>query len=316
VNIANLPVQAADLTVYDGRIAATSWPTAAANSASTLAGLWISPKLADGLPGLNPEDADGWKQVWNVGQYEPDPIVVTTYGGGGLAAADGYVYWGTMHVPMKATAVYAGKYPPADDTAVTTQVLKTQRALSIWRGKDLGLPTQKIELLYGETALPVFDPATAAWSNKSTNHKPLYGKSGFGSQFNNYTWRMIAVDNKIFVGTMDWSYLVKDVIQSTSTSDFDKFVKGAVADSYVLADHLASGNDKGGDLWVFPSTTAAAQPVNVKGLGNYLNYGVRSMIPDGSGGLYLGSANPMNLRTSLTDSTPEGGWELIKMTKK
>ena len=315
VNIANLPVQAADLTVYDGRIAATSWPTAQADTAATLAGLWISPKLADGQPGLNPEDAGGWRQVWNVGEYEPDPLVVTTYGGGGLAAAGGYVYWGTMHVPMKSTAVHAVKYPTDNDADLLTQILKTQRAVSIWRGKDLGLPTQKIELLYGESKLPVYDATTAAWSDKSTNHTALYGKSGFGSLFNNYTWRMIAVDDKIFVGTMDWSYLVKDLAVATATTEYQKFVRGALADTIVLGNNAVSLNNYGGDLWMFPSTTAKAQPVNVAGLGNYLNYGVRNMIPDGAGGLYLGMANPMNRRTSLTDVVPEGGWELLKMTK-
>ena len=34
VNVATLPVQAADLTVYNGRIAATSWPNAEATSAA------------------------------------------------------------------------------------------------------------------------------------------------------------------------------------------------------------------------------------------------------------------------------------------
>ena len=32
-------------------------------------------------------------------------------------------------------------------------------------------------------------------------------------------------------------------------------------------------------------------------------------------GLYLGMANPMNLRTDPTDDIPEGGWELISLTK-
>ena len=66
---------------------------------------------------------------------------------------------------------------------------------------------------------------------------------------------------------------------------------------------------------MFPSSTSAAQPVNTRGLGNYLNYGIRNMIPNSSGGLYLGMANPMNLRTNLKDLRPEGGWELITMTK-
>jgi hypothetical protein len=37
------------------------------------------------------------------------------------------------------------------------------------------------------------------------------------------------------------------------------------------------------------------------------------MIPNGKGGLYIGMANPMNLRTDLTDRRPEGGWELLEM---
>jgi hypothetical protein len=123
------------------------------------------------------------------------------------------------------------------------------------------------------------------------------------------------VDNKIFVGTMDWSYLVKDLAVATATTEYQKFVRGALADTIVLGNNAVSLNNYGGDLWMFPSTTAKAQPVNVAGLGNYLNYGVRNMIPDGAGGLYLGMANPMNRRTSLTDVVPEGGWELLKMTK-
>jgi hypothetical protein len=55
--------------------------------------------------------------------------------------------------------------------------------------------------------------------------------------------------------------------------------------------------------------------VDTTGLGNYLNYGVRSMVVDGST-VYIGTANPMNLRTDLTDDVPEGGWELLKLTPK
>jgi len=66
---------------------------------------------------------------------------------------------------------------------------------------------------------------------------------------------------------------------------------------------------------MFTDNTSKAQAANTKGLGNYLNYGIRNMIPNGSGGLYVGMANPMNLRTNTKDAKPEGGWELIEMTK-
>jgi hypothetical protein len=248
--------------------------------------------------------------------YEPDRVTAATYGGGGLAAYDGYVYWGTMHVPMKASIVSAGIYPPVDDAAAKTQRLNTQRAVSIWRGKDLGLPTQKIELLYGESTLPAWDPATSTWSQKSTHFTPLYGKSGFGNIFNNYTWRMTVVDNKLFVGTMDWSYLVKGVLDGGKTAPVNAAARNALSDPSGWAGSSVRANLFGGDLWMFPNTTAKAVAVNTKGLGNYLNYGIRNMIPNGSGGLYLGMANPMNLRTNPKDARPEGGWELLEMTKR
>jgi hypothetical protein len=315
--VAALPVQAADLTLYGDRIAATSWPAEQPTSQQMLAGLWISPNLADGSPGLNAEDAAGWKQVWNARQYEPDRVVAATYGGGGIAAFDGYVYWGTMHVPMKSSMVHATVYPPADVAAAKTQDIDTQRAISIWRGKDLGLPTQKIELLYGESTLPAWDPATSTWLQKSTNFTPLYGKSGFGYLFNNYTWRMTVVDNKLFVGTMDWSYMVKDLLQGTKTNaPVNAAARKALADPASWGTPLIKPSQFGGDLYMFPDANSPAQALNTRGLGNYLNYGIRNMIPDGSGGLYIGMANPMNLRTDPGDARPEGGWELIEMTKR
>ena len=315
VQVATLPVQAADLTLYGDQIAATTWPSSKPNAAQLLAGLWISPKLSDGLPGLNPEDAAGWKQIWNSGQYDPDRVTAATYGGGGMASYDGYLYWGTMHVPMKASLVSANLYPPADDAAARTQTLNTQRAISIWRAKDVGLPTQKIELLYGESTLPAYDPTTATWTKKSTNFTPLYGKSGFGNLFNNYTWRMTVVDNKLFVGTMDWSYLVKGVLAGGKSAPVNAASRKAMSNPAALDASSIKANQFGGDLWMFPSSTAKAQAVNTSGLGNYLNYGIRNMIPNGSGGLYLGMANPMNLRTNPKDRVPEGGWELLEMTK-
>jgi hypothetical protein len=67
-------------------------------------------------------------------------------------------------------------------------------------------------------------------------------------------------------------------------------------------------------LWTFASRQAPAIPVNVSGLGNFTNYGVRTMVST-KDALYLGTANPMNLLTDETDSMPEGGWELIRLER-
>jgi hypothetical protein len=309
--VASLPVQAADLAVHDGRIAATSWPAdGSANDTTKLGGVWLSPKLTDGSPGLNAEDAAGWTQVWHARQYEPDRVVAATYGMGGVASYGGYLWWGTMHVPTKATKVHQKVYPQDTDEAAQLQVKNTQRAIAIFRGKDLGTPQQKIETVYGATQLPVYDPATKTWAPVSTGATPLFGKSGFGQPYLNYTWRMAVTDGKLFVGTMDWSYLVHLLAGEEPDPGTTPAQQRALAN--------APQPDPayfGGDLWMFSDPQTPATAISTTGLGNRLNYGIRNMIVDGTG-LYLGMANPMNLRTDPTDDQPEGGWELIHLTRQ
>jgi hypothetical protein len=71
----------------------------------------------------------------------------------------------------------------------------------------------------------------------------------------------------------------------------------------------------GADLWTFSSRPAPATPASRSGVGNFTNYGVRTIVatPDA---LYLGTANPMNLLTDPSDSVPEGGWELIRLERR
>jgi len=142
--------------------------------------------------------------------------------------------------------------------------------------------------LYGESALPAFGPA-GAWQPTSTGYTPLYGASGFGNVFNNYTWTMGVSAGRLYVGTMDWSFVAHDLIP------------GRPVDPAGF----------GADLWMFRSSAGPATAVDTTGLGNYLNYGIRTMVTDGPT-LYLGMADPMNLRTDAS-AGPEGGWELIQL---
>ncbi|WP_432841963.1 hypothetical protein [Dactylosporangium sp. CA-092794] len=294
VNVADLPAQAADLTYFNDRLYVSTWPRTSPTGTDQLAGLWMSPPLHGGHPGLRDTDAGGWQQVWNASQYEPDPVIAATYGLGGLAAYNGQLYWGTMHVPMKATTVFETVYPQPQGDATKAAIKNTQRALSVFRGRDFGTGHQRVELLYGESALPAYDPATATWSAKPTGYTPKYGASGFGNPFNNYEWIMTVTAGKLFVGTMDWSYIAHYLLPP-GQGNIDPSIYG-------------------GDLWAF-DCDGPAEAVSTTGVGNYLNYGVRNMIPDGST-VYLGMANPMNLRTDPNDAVPDGGWELIKMNVK
>jgi len=302
--VGSLPAQVADLVVHKGRMFVTTWPSVnRAVEGGNTAGLWMSPWLADGERGLNLEDATAWTQVWNVTQYEPDPVIATTYGLGGLASYGGNLYWGTMHVPMKALSVHASVYEPVGAEQEAAVAQNTHRATSIFRASRFDQGRAQADLLYGAAELPAYDPEAndgkGAWRLVPTGYKPRYGAAGFGNGYNNYTWKMAVVGDALYIGTMDWSYLAKDL-----PADLRAATQAALG--------VIAPASYGADLWVFDQPHGPARPVDTTGLGNYLNYGIRSMVADRST-LYVGTANPMNLRTDPGDDVPEGGWELIRL---
>ena len=128
--------------------------------------------------------------------------------------------------------------------------------------------------------------------------EPLWGTSGFGNIFNNYTWTMQVYNHKLYIGTMDWSYL-------------GPRVEPLFAD-YV--EQYGIETDPGADLWRIESSNGTgAVAEDLTGIGNYGSYGIRTVLADATH-MYLGMANPMNLMTDPNDGRPQGGWELIKMT--
>jgi hypothetical protein len=135
--------------------------------------------------------------------------------------------------------------------------------------------------------------------------EPLYGPAGFYNFYNNYTWTMTEFKGQLFIGTMDWSYLFAEAMpQLLEAFQIPLSTAGVELPKY----------HRGADLYRFPGSDSRAFSENLSGIGNYSSYGIRNMISDDV--LYLGMANPMNLLTSLTDTLPEGGWELIQMSEK
>lgn len=318
VEVGDLPGQVADLAVHKGRIFVTTWPSAAATRIGddAHAALYMSPPLARGRPGLHRSDATAWAEVWSVAEYEPDPVIARTAGLGGLASFGGYLYWGTMHVPMKATYEHLRIFPPANEDVAQVTVEQSQRAISIFRGTDFGRAGQQVQLLYGASDLPAYDPnarrGDGAWASAPTGYAPLYGGPGMGNSFNNYTWRMVVAGGTLYVGTMDWGYLSRHLAGS-GPDGLNQAAVNALAQRPRLLPEPPPGSE-GADLFAFDSPGEAARVVDSSGMGNYLNYGVRNIVADGDT-LYLGMANPMNLRTDASDNVPEGGWELIRLAR-
>ena len=277
--VGDLTGDCVELASHEGRLFVSTWPPGVAS-------LWMSEAVPSG--GLTAQNVGGWQRVWQCTDYEPDALTAATYGGGALVSFDGYLYWGTMHVPFMATVLHFGTYgQPTDPVELLEVVTGRHRAISIFRGRDFAT-SPRIELLYGEAALPVYDPTTGWQQVANRTGPPLFGASGFGNFFNNYTWTMAVFDGQLYVGTMDWSYLLGDMIG--------------------LPPGLLP---YGADLWRFPSAADPAVAESTDGVGNYTSYGIRTMLADRD--LFLGMANPMNLLTDPTDTVPEGGWELLRL---
>lgn len=321
--VGDLNAEGAELAIHEGRLFVTTWPSFTAPG-NTIASLYMSPLIPSG--GLTAADKANWEIKWKVTDYETDPVTAATYGGGALHSFDGHLYWGTMHVPFLSTIAHFRTYGiPSTPDSVFASILGTFRAISIFRGKDFDSNSgPDIELLYGSPILPKYSPVNG-WSimANANNQIPLYGLPGFGNPFNNYTWTMSTYENQLYVGTMDFSYLLfgeLDInIPMTLPVSCDGLGLGdmecqMLEKAYMtFAKIFNPANFVGADLMRFADANSPAIPESIAGVGNNSSYGIRTMIGDNDG-LFLGMANPMNLLTCSDNKSinnGDGGWSLM-----
>ena len=278
-------------------------------------------------------------------------IVARTYGGGALASYDGTLFWGTMHVPFTGTlaamvAEGAGiinlkgldnETMGVEDIVATA--LGTHRATSVF-SSTFETSETTVELLYGDEYLPVYDPAARGYTiaydemhrNNMDNPVPKHGPSGLGNFFNAYTWTMdVGFDDYpsrggVLLGTFDWSFVARDlagiILEELVDDDTDV---GMVLDILMMVfDEFMEGYSYGADLFVIQDADEPFILESSNGAGNYLNYGIRTMLmpdsvvepadPAAPAAMsedacdlgYFGMANPFNI-------AEEGGWELIQI---
>lgn len=246
-----------------------------ARIAVTAAGLWMSPPIE--LPQGLKQSTELWKAVWTPQNYDPDYITSYAYAGGSLYQYDGWLYWGTMNMPGRGAYLHQQcAYPricfgqPQSPEEEATLSAGTARSTSIWRARNLEGTSPEIQLLYGESELPKFNPVTRTFdlTPNPGGYVPLYGTSGFGNRYNTYTWEMQVANGRLFVGTLDLT---------------------------------------GADLWRFDSSNLPAMREDGFGLGDYRNYGIRTMEVSADGNtLYCGMASYANLGL-------DAGWELHEL---
>lgn len=277
-----LDAEAAQLGEHEGRLFVTTWPNP--DDSSSYAGLWMSPKFP-----FTSSSASSWTKVWNAKSYDPYTPAAKLYGGGALKSFGGYLYWGTMHVPGMTYNAYINSFTePSDDEGKAQLAQDTNRSLSLFRGKNFGTSTQKIELLYGGKNggyFRTYDSRSRSWTNAKNlmNLTPLYGEGGFNNIYANYTWSMSIYNNHLYVGVMDYSQLAQ----------------------YLFGDQYTYYSTYGGDLYRFDSTSSGAVKISDTGMGNVNQYGIRTMAVT-SDALILGTAGNANTQ-------PGGGWEVIRL---
>lgn len=328
--VGDLDQAGADIAVHDGRLFITTWPgyieggstnniSVALDYVRRATGLWMSPPVpATGLKSMHRKQ---WAKVWNATQYEPDLLVAVTYGGGALCSFDGWLYFGTMHVPTLPASAFLQVYPmppmppagtPEFDAWVarkTAVYSNTDRLTSLFRGRRffkprevLGVPTElggDIQLLAGYRTMPVYNPAEDLWvvTTNRMNQVPRMCGPGYGA-YNTYTWCMAVFKHNLYIGTVN-----PDVSAGRS-------------EAFYRTEFAYTNTTWGGDLMMIPSALATNMTaVSRSGLGNPLNYGFRTMVAT-EDELFIGTANANNLQGDFTDGMPDGGWELLRLTKR
>jgi hypothetical protein len=317
--VGNIPSSAANMAYHNDRLFVNTWTSFKGLRMKGLE-IFMSPKLAEN--GLSVLDENKWEKVWDIEDYEPDKATASTYTGGAMESYGGFLYWGTMNMPFTGIGGHLLKYGilPTD---IILAYLASFRPVSIFRGKNFGTPNQKVEVLYGLSKMPVYEPLFSKdnkmpigrWIFKENKiGKPIFGSAGFGNPFNSYTWSMEVYDNKLFIGTMDYSYNLAVNI-NTSLTNLLRFVIFKMPTLYELNTKnlpFRESYDYGADLYYFRDNNSPAVAVTRDGFGNYSNFGIRTMVANKSG-LYIGISNPFNLLTNKDGNAPEGGFEIRKL---
>ncbi|MFO1135643.1 MAG: hypothetical protein U1E30_10705 [Rhodoblastus sp.] len=315
-----------------GQSSSSSPKRTAADGADTqlpMSGVWVSPVLP--ANGALPDSTAPWTKIWDVSKYEVDPNVAVTLFGGAIGTLNNQVYWGLMQVPFTGVEVLMKSCPGAlqSSTDALQAIAYTTRPIPIFRADGTGAaPPASSSLLYGSANLYKStcvngNPTSAAgntlqWAQvpNASGQTPLYGAAGFGNPFNTYTWSAATYKQKLYFGTFDWSYIAMDGLPNIAQALGVTLPSNA---QLLLLQYMGiAAPYYGADVWRFDNTTSKAVAESQDGLGNFLNYGVRTLY-GGSDYLFAGTANPMNLKTVDTSQfTPlggmKGGWEVRRLT--
>jgi hypothetical protein len=246
-----------------------------------------------------PSDSGSWKQVLYFPAVAPANTGVVS-----LASANGLLYIGTENV--NGFEVWRSKRRNPTCNADWKRLVKDGAGdrYNAWAGTmrafrtNVYVGSMSVPGLSGSLAMKAFDiiriKPDDSWRllvgdreptipvTEGATRTPLTGlPSGFGMPTNLYCWQMEVYDGYLYVGSMDMSSMLRAGVEAGMELP-DMGMPPTVL-QFIL--QLA-----GFDLWKTP-TGLLWMPVTVTGLGDYTNYGTRT-IRAHDGKLYIGTANP------------------------
>lgn len=311
--------QGTDLVYHENRLFVFTWP--ASQDYTGVSFEVDTSKVCDIVMTKNEIPEGGlmagteFVKVWSVSGYEPDPVTASTYGLGAAASYGGYLYWGTMHVPLAGGASQIRANP--DDFRRPSRIIaaffNSNRKSSVFRGRSFGTDNQHIDILYGEDDFYRYN-GDGDWEmvpNKM-NQLPLYGDSGVDSRTNFYCWSMKEYKGQLYMGMFDGSFPEDGEGLSMAFNVFLNFWIDDIpytSELWRLREIInPPDNVPGADLFRFPDANSPAVAETIDGFGYQAAYGFRNLIVVDDT-LYAGTASSFNLH-------PDGGWKLLELTKE
>ncbi|MGL4292129.1 MAG: hypothetical protein ACRCSQ_00885, partial [Bacteroidales bacterium] len=295
---------AAELVFLNNRIYVGTWPASIAQS-PVMEGTEF-PAITAG-----PSECM-WPTIFDYGKnYEPDIIQANVASNGGMCVYNGQIYFGTMHMTWGNHFMIPKLYrvETSDVQGLLQAWLGSYRVAALFRLTDYpekeGAESYKVELLYGEEKLPAYDFMNKKWEIKPTKMgAPLYGKSGFNNMFNNYIWSMNILNEKLYIGTMDYTNLIVPQLESLEQYLGVKYPPYLMP---ILYQFMSMTKQQGFNLMCIDGSDRHAKLVNADGFNNESAYGIRNMLTIDNK-MYLGTGNPLNLHE-------KGGWQLFEVTE-
>lgn len=286
--------EAAELCVYNNHMYVGGWNTNTLNESTVVKSTEIP---ADGLQPVGIDDPE-WDIIWRYSDYDKHIQAQRITYTAGLQVWNGQLYWG-MFCAVYTLPNIAVKMGYTDFTTpeALSFYLGSLRQTSFWRLDE----NDNIELLYGETELPVwnrFYTGEDSWEMVETGYTPTFGRAGFGQPWTAYTWTMAEYHDDLYIGTMN----AETLLRAASTS-----ADGSVNPLFSIM-RLLTGNKygrEGFELLRWSNPDEAPEYITTDGFGNGTAYGIRNFTLCGDD-LYIGSASPLNLELY-------GGWHLFRL---